>query len=68
MNLTKSDYRLFFKQRKINGKLLPFCELSYTRNHVRRLGSRIRHIEAEWRLKVITDLILESLVSRPGAV
>ena len=33
------------------------------------LGSRIRDMEAEWRLRVITDLLFlgESLVSRTGA-
>ena len=34
------------------------------------LGSRIRDMEAEWRLRVITDLLflVEFLVSRNGAV
>ena len=31
-------------------------------------GSKIRDMEAEWRLKAITDLINKSLISRTGAV
>ena len=39
-----------------------------TRNQALRLGFRIRDMEAEWRLRVITDLLFlgESLVSRTG--
>jgi hypothetical protein len=33
-----------------------------------RLGSIIQNMEAEWRLRVITDESGESLVSRTGAV